>query len=452
VGKNAYVERIKKLTKLIGKGRILLLGNELAPKNYKDNTYPFRQDSCFLYFTGISRPGLSLLIDVDEGNTILYGDEATTDDLIWIGASESLVSLAEKSGIKKVKPKRQLRDDVSSEIHHLPPYRAQHKLALSELTGNPSSKPSQALIDAIIKLRSYKAVDEISEMSKAVDISNQVHETVIRGTRPNSYEYELVAKGAKVAFASDATWAYIPILTKDGQTLHNHFHGNQLSEGDMVLFDGGVELASGYCADLTRTFPVGNKFSNLQKEIYSIVHQTYENAASLSKPGITYKDVHLQAAKTIAEGLVDIGWMNGDPEEIVADGAHTLFFPHGLGHMIGLDVHDMENLGEIYVGYENPEDKSTAFGLKSLRLGRALEERFCITIEPGIYLIPELIDKYQAEGLYKDHINYSEINKHRNFGGIRLEDDFVITDTGAQRIGSGLGTKAEEMEALRASV
>ena len=448
---NVYTERIEALKKLLGSGKVLLIGNGYIGRNYRDNTYPFRQDSSFLYFTGIRRPGLYLVIDIDKDKTTLYGNEASTDDIVWTGPKKSLVALAEAAGIDEVLPKDKLQH-LNPEILYLPPYRAEHTMTLQQLTRSKEILPSQKLIHAIIQLRSYKSEDEIAEMETAVNISNKIHETLIRTARANTYEYELVAEATKVALAAGTSWAYSPILTKNGQTLHNHGHYNQMKEGDLILVDAGVERSSSYCADLTRTFPISRRFTPLQKDIYNIVHSSYSVAIYHTKPTTTFKEVHLKAAEAIATGLTDLGWMKGNPKEAVAAGAHSLFFPHGLGHMIGMDVHDMENLGEIHVGYAKPEDKSKEFGLKSLRLGKTLETGFCLTIEPGIYVIPELIDKFQAEGLHKSFINYEVVNRHRDFGGIRLEDDFLVTDDGCRRLGnSELPTTADKIEALRRS-
>ena len=447
-----YKERVEALKEILGSGKILLQGNDYIGRNYKDNTFPFRQDSCFLYFTGITRPGLYLVIDIDKDKTTLFGNEASTDDIVWTGPKTPLTALAEAAGIDEVKPKEKL-SFINPEILYLPPYQAQHTLTLQRLIGSNKILPSQKLINAIIQLRSYKSETEIAEMEKAVHISNRIHETLIKRATSNMYEYELVAKATQIAYEEESSWAYSPILTKNGQTLHNHHHHNLMKQGDLILVDAGVERASGYCADLTRTFPISHQFDSLQKEVYNIVHRSYNEAVAHTKPGTTFKEVHLKAAETMVIGLTELGWMKGDPKEAVATGAHSLFFPHGLGHMIGMDVHDMENLGEIYVGYSKPEDKSKEFGLKSLRLGRTLEPNFCLTIEPGIYVIPELIDKFQSEALYEGFINYEVVNRHRNFGGIRLEDDFLVTEDGCRRLGgtSGLPTSAESIEALRQS-
>ena len=276
-----------------------------------------------------------------------------------------------------------------------------------------------------------------------------MHKVVMQFAKAGMSEYELVAQASKVALSKNAAWSFTPILTVNGQTLHNHNYGNTLKEGDLLLFDGGIEHSSGYAGDMTRTFPVSSKFTSQQKDIYNVVKAAHDIAIPASKPGVYYKDVHLLSCLEIAKGLTDIGLMKGDPEEAVEEGAHALFFPHGLGHMIGLDVHDMENLGENFVGYDDTIRKSTEFGLKSLRLARPLQTGNAITIEPGIYMIPQLIEKWQAEGIHAEFLNFDVINKYRDFGGIRIENDFVIEEQGAVLLGDALVYDAESVEALR---
>ncbi len=446
-----YGERISQLKKLVGTGKILLLGNTYSGRNYEDNVYPYRQDSTFLYFTGIKRSGLHLVIDIDKDTTTLYGDDATTDSIVWTGPRQKLAVIAEAAGIDQVRSMDQLSKAIDAETLYLPPYRAQHTFTLRALTGQEDLQASLSLIKAVIQLRSYKSEAEVAEMEKAVRLSNKIHSTLIRTARNGHFEYELLAQATQLAITNNTTWAYNPILTKNGQTLHNHDHHHQLADGDLVLVDAGIELPSGYCADLTRTFPVSRRFNSIQKDIYNIVHTAYLTAVVHTRPGVTNKEIHLKTAEAIVDGMKEIGWMKGDTGAAVVAGAHTLFFPHGLGHMIGMDVHDMENLGEIHVGYSQPEDRSTDFGLQYLRLGKKLESGFCLTIEPGVYLIPELIDKFASEGLHKDFLNYDKINQHRDFGGIRLEDDFLVTEDGCRRLGGdiGLPTSAEGIEALR---
>jgi len=291
---------------------------------------------------------------------------------------------------------------------------------------------------------------EVAEMEKSVDISIDMQLAVIRHTRPGIKEYDLVAKAHETAIAANSRLGYPAIITTYGQTLHTHYYGNTLQEGRMVLSDIGAENEMHYGGDLTRTFPVGKTFATRQKELYEVVLASMDHAISLLKPGTRYKDIHLAACQKLVEGLIQVGLMKGDPAEAVAAGAHTMFFQCGLGHMLGMDTHDMEDLGEQYVGYtENLKKETELFGLKSLRLGRELEAGFVLTIEPGIYIIPELIDRWQAEWKYEDFINYDILNTYRDFGGIRIEDNFLITDSGSQLLGKYLPKTLGEIEGLK---
>lgn len=430
-----YTTRREQLKQKLGSGRILLMGNDEASMNYVDNTYHYRQDSTFLYYIGISQPGLNAIIDIDKNETILFGDDPTIDTIIWIGKTPKMKELADSVGIHLVEPASQLLNFISSDTLYLPPYRDKHILKLRAWTGDKAMRPSIDLIKAIIDQRSIKSEAEIVELDKASTISRLMHQAVKENAKTGMKEYELISFASQIAWEHNCQFAYPAIMTINGQTLHNHYYGNTLKEGDMVLYDGGAELPSGYCGDLTRTFPVGQRFTNLQQEIYDIVQAMYDRAAEISKAGIRYYDVHLETARVMVKGLKALGWMKGDEEEAISSGAFTLFFPHGLGHMLGLDVHDMENFGEEYVGYTETFTKSTEFGLKSLRLGRELQSGFVITIEPGIYVIPELIAKRKSENLYKDFINYELLEKHLSFGGVRIEDDYLIREDEARILG-----------------
>lgn len=444
-----YEKRRTLLFQTVKSGQILLLGNTLLSKNFKDNTYQFRQDSTFLYYIGLNLPDLSAILDCDTGTVTVYGNDATLDDIIWIGSTESLIDRAKQLGIDRVKKLSDLSADISNTAHTLPTYTADQAIRLSKLMNKPKAEPSMTLIRAIIEQRNVKSQAEIEEMHKAASLSNEMHRAVMQATQPGMSEHQLAGVVSQVAWENNTKWAYEPILTINGQILHNHSYHNKLKEGDMLLYDGGVELANRYCGDITRTWPVSSQFTSLQKDIYNTVLAGYKLGEELSIPGTSYKSIHLSVAEKMTEDLIEIGWMKGDSKDAVAAGAHTLFFQHGLGHMIGLDVHDMENLGEVYVGYEEGQNKSTEFGLKSLRLGRTLKAGYCITIEPGIYVIPQLIDKFQSQGKFLDFINYDTVNKHRDFGGIRIEDDFVITSDGNQKLGDALVLEAAEIETIR---
>ncbi|EHQ24524.1 aminopeptidase P family protein [Mucilaginibacter paludis] len=459
--KQVYTNRRAILKNAVGiDGIILLLGNEDSSMNYKDNCYPFRQDSSFLYYFGLNVPTLAALIDTETGEEVIFGNELTIDDIVWTGTLPSVSEMAEQVGINKTKPYGQVVDYVNKavasgrRVHILPPYRPENKIklaswlniSLNDVAGQVSLK----LVKAVIAQRLIKSELEIAELEKAVSISVDMQLAVIKNTVPGIKEYQLVAKAHEVAIAHNAHLGYPAIITTHGQTLHTHYYGNTLQEGRMVLCDIGAENNMYYGGDLTRTFPVGRSFTSRQKELYEIVLASMDHAISMLKPGVRYRDIHLAACEKLAEGLVQVNLMKGDPAEIVAAGAHTMFFQCGLGHMLGMDTHDMEDLGEQYVGYTDTLLKETStFGLKSLRLGRELESGYVVTVEPGIYIIPELIDRWQAEKKYLDFINYDELNTYRDFGGIRIEDNFLITDNGSHLLGKYLPKTLKEIEALK---
>ncbi len=452
--KDTYVARRNLLMKSMGSGRILLLGNDYVGMNYQDNAYPFRQDSTFLYYIGIDQPGLIALIDADKGRSYLFGTELTIDDIIWTGKVPSLHELADASGMERVKSRVDIIKYIDAEVHYLPPYRDDHVVLLSKLTGRKNRKitkrVSHKLIRAVYKQREIKSQEELVQMDIASKLSHQMHLNVMKAARTGMKEYDLVSIAAQAAWSHNVSFSYPPILTTNGQVLHNHEYGNELQDTGMILYDGGCEAPSHYAGDITRTFPVSKAFSAQQKSIYDIVHAAYDKAVAMSQPGTNNIDVHIGASKVIASGLKDLGIMKGDIEEAVEAGAHTMFFPHGLGHMIGLDVHDMENLGEENIGYSKSVKRRQEFGFRSLRLGKSLKEGFCITIEPGIYFIPDLIDKRRKEKMYKDFINYKELERWQDLGGIRLEDDYAINGGGAQKLGIDIPTSSDEIEAYRA--
>jgi len=456
-----YIDRRRVLKQNIGSdGIILLPGNEDSSMNYKDNCYPFRQDSSFLYYWGLDVPMLAAIIDTDTGEEVIFGNELTIDDIVWTGTLPTVSEIASMVGVTQTRPYDQIIHYVHKaliagrKVHILPPYRPETKIklaawfntSLDDVAGYVSVK----LIKAVIAQRVIKTPLEVTEMEKAVNISIDMQVAVIQHTRPGIKEYDLVAKAHEVAIANNSRLGYPAIITTHGQTLHTHYYGNTLQEGRMVLSDIGAENAMHYGGDLTRTFPVGKTFTGRQKELYEIVLNSMDHAISLLKPGVRYKDIHLAASHKLAEGLTQVGLMKGDPAEAVAAGAHAMFFQCGLGHMLGMDTHDMEDLGEPYVGYTDMLKKETSiFGLKSLRLGRELEAGFVLTVEPGIYIIPELIDRWQAEKKYADFINYDVLNTYRDFGGIRIEDNFLITDTGYQLLGKYLPKSLKEIEGLK---
>jgi len=459
--KQVYTNRRSVLSHaLANNGLILLLGNEDSSMNYKDNAYLFRQDSSFLYYFGLDTPSLAAIIDTDTGEEVIFGNELTIDDIVWTGTLPTVSEMAAMVGVNQTRPYEQathyIHKAVTSgrPVHILPPYRPENKIKLAEWLNTSlediSKYVSPQLVKAVIAQRVIKTPLEIAEIEKAVNISIDMELAVIKHTRPGIKEYELVAKAHEVAIANNARLGYPAIITTHGQTLHTHYYGNTLKEGRMVLSDIGAENEMHYGGDLTRTFPVGKTFTSRQAELYEVVLNSMNHAITLLKPGVRYRDIHLAACTKLAEGLIAARLMKGNAEEAVAAGAHTMFFQCGLGHMLGMDTHDMENLGEQYVGYTDSLKKETSiFGLKSLRLGRELEPGFVLTVEPGIYIIPELIDRWQAENKYSEFINYEVLNTYRDFGGIRIEDNFLVTETGSRVLGKYFPKSLGEIEGLK---
>ncbi len=450
-----YIERRNALKKLVGKGTILILGNNEAPMNYTDNTYRFRQDSNFLYFFGINHPGLAAIIDVDSGEEIIFGNEFSMDDIIWVGPQPTIAEQARKVGVYRTESSKQLTSFLKNKVlvHYTPPYRHDNIIMLSELLNltidKVKSNFSEILIKSIVSLREIKSSEEITQMEEAVNITREMHLQAITATRAGQKEYEIVAKIHSKALEFGGDLAYPIIFSVNGQTLHNHYHGNTMTDGRLVINDSGAENGAFYAGDITRTFPVSKRFSEKQKEIYSIVLEMEMQSIDAIKPGILYRDIHLKANKILLEGLKNLGFLKGDTDEMLHLGVQGLFMPHGLGHAIGLDVHDMEDLGENYVGYRLGLERSTQLGLKSLRMAKELQEGFVITVEPGIYFIPELIDKWKSEGKFSEFINYSLLETYKDFGGIRIEDNCTVTNSGSKILGKHIPKTINAIEDLR---
>lgn len=451
-----YIERRKKLKKQFQTGRLLFLGNDESGINYADNTYYYRQDSTFLYYFGISKPDLIALIDIDEDKEYIFGDDPTIDSIVWTGSQPKISELAIQAGIRYTDDLSAFRKKIAGfdkqTVKYLPPYRPEHFLKLNDFFGysvqEATVKASRDLIVAIGEQRIIKSEEEIEEIEKAIDVTVDMHFAAMRYARAGMTEAQVTAKVNEVAIAAGGNLSFPIIATINGQFLHNHYHGNTLKEGDLFLLDAGYETPLGYAGDMSSTFPVSRKFTGRQKEIYRITLDAHYKAIELAKPGVNFRDVHLHVGEVLFDGLKALGLTKGDTKEAVANGAHALFFPCGTGHLMGLDVHDMENLGEQIVGYGGVP-KSTQFGLKSLRLGRPLQPGFVLTIEPGIYFIPELIDQWQRDKINADFINFDEVNKYRDFGGIRNEEDILITETGNRVLGKTLAKTIEEVEAER---
>jgi len=455
--KDVYIKRRDLLRQTVGSGVILLTGNDEAPMNYSANPYPYRQDSTFLYFFGLDKPGFMGVIDADEGKDYIFGEDFTIDDIIWMGPQPKVKELAEMVGVQFTGTLGELQDKMNravgggQKIHFLPPYRADNLLKVSRLTGISHTRvreyASRELVKAVVAQRAVKSAEEIKEIELALDISYLMVDAVLKNLKPGLYERELVGKMEGVVGDFGSYRSFPIILSIHGETLHNHYHGNKIKAGDLLVADSGAESPRYYASDITRTFPVSGKFSDKQKEIYNIVLNSQLTAIRESRPGVKYRDVHLKTAQVIAEGLTTAGLMKGDPRAAVEAGAHALFFPHGLGHMMGLDVHDMEDLGENHVGYDENIQRSTQFGLAYLRMARELKPGHVVTVEPGIYFIPALIEQWKNEGTHSDFINYAKVEEYIGFGGIRIEDDILVTDGGCRVLGKPIPKTVEEIEA-----
>jgi len=454
--KDTYIHRREKLRKSVNSGLILLLGNDESPMNYADNGYHFRQDSSFLYFFGLNQPALAGVIDCDTGEDMIFGNNFTVEDFVWMGPQPSIANQSLQVGVTKTGDISSLATVLEEAkergrvIHFLPPYRSENKIKLFEWLGiHPNESKARAsleLILGVVNQRNYKSAEEIVEIRKACDVSVDMHTLAMRVAKPGVSEAKIAAAVNEIALASGGQISFPIIATINGQTLHNHYHGNILKEGDLFLLDAGAETAMGYAGDLSSTVPVSGKFTSRQRDIYSICLNSHNTSISMLKPGIPFREVYYESARVIIRGLKDLGLMKGNVDDALVHGAHALFFPCGLGHMMGLDVHDMEDLGEVYVGYSG-EPKSTQFGIKSLRLGRKLEPGFVLTIEPGIYFIPELIDQWKANGHNNEFINFDKVQEYRTFGGLRNEEDFLITETGCELLGKPKPKTIADVEA-----
>jgi Xaa-Pro aminopeptidase len=438
--KEIYIQRREELKKQFNSGIILLLGNGETPMNYPGNTYTFRQDSSFIYYIGLTTPDLAYVLDIDNNKEYLLGDELTMDDIIWMGNLPSLKERAEKVGIETVRPFADLFKLITQknadQVHYLKPYRYRNQIILSNLL-NKNIAPitenySVALTKAIIKMRLIKSPEEILELENAGTIGYAMHITAMKMCQPGVTEQEIAGMIEGIAISKGSRVSFATILSMNGQTLHNHDHSGILEPGRLMLCDAGAENNNHYASDFTRTIPVGGNYTSQQKAIHNIVLQALNESIALAKPGITYKSVHRNAYKVIFEGLREIGLVKGDTEEALNLGVPGLFMPHGLGHAMGIDVHDMEDLGETLVGYDDEIQRDTLFGYRSLRFGKRLEPGHVLTAEPGIYFIPQLIEKWKAEKMHTDFICYDKLEDFYNFGGIRLEDDILITDDGCR--------------------
>ena len=460
--KNTYVERRARLRQLVGHGLIVLMGNNESPMNYPSNTYKFRQDSSFLYFFGQHRDGLVGVIDADSGVETLLGDEIDIDDIVWYGEVTSVVQMAEECGVAHTAPMAALADMVAQaqkagrKVHFLPPYRHETMIRLHDLLGiHPSQQrdaASQELIQAVIQLRLVKSAEEIEELERAAAIGYEMHTTAMRLCRPGVTEAYIGGVLDGIAASHGSMVSFQSIVSMHGEILHGYPSARPLEAGRLLLCDAGAETREHYCSDHTRTTPISGTFTQRQKDIYNIVVDCHDLALTHARPGVRWWDVHYDVCRLMTNRLKDLGLMKGDTEAAVQAGAHALFLPHGLGHAMGMDVHDMEGLGQTFVGYDEETRPSTQFGTASLRFARRLEEGHVVTDEPGIYFIPALIDLWRKEGTNAEFLCFDEIEKYKDFGGIRIEDDVLITKDGCRFLGEKrIPYHVDEVEAFLAA-
>lgn len=444
--KEVYVNRRAELKTLVKEGVIILFGNNESPCNYPGNAYyPFRQDSSFLYYFGQKRDGLVGVIDCDNNKECLIGDDIDIDDIVWFGSVDSVADLAEQVGVAHSAPMKTLQEICDAakksnrKIHFLPPYRYDTKIQIMDLLGIHPSKQKEAasleLIMAIVKMRQCKTDIEIAEIEKACHVGYCMHTRAMQLVKPGVTEKYIGGQVDGMAHSLGMHESFATIFTQHGEIMHGNPSFNVLEDGRLALCDAGAENAEFYCSDNTRTMPVNGKFSQRQLEIYSIVEACHDYALTVAKPGVRWYDVHMNVCRLMTDKLKELGLMKGDTEAAVQAGAHAMFMPHGLGHMMGMDVHDMEGLDQQYVGFDEETQPSTIFGTASLRCGKRLQEGFVMTDEPGIYFIPALIDEWRAKKMHMDFLNYDMLETYKDFGGIRLEDDILITKDGCRFLG-----------------
>lgn len=463
---------LKKMEETAAEGKrgiAIFIGNADAPQNYRGNDYRFRQESSFIYYWGIDEPGFSAVLDLDSGEETLYGNDIDIDDIIWMGPQPSVRSKADRAGVGKSAAAADFDNDVRKAvsqgrtIHFLPTSRYYNTLKVSSLLGigaeevrkpAPAScgKASEELVKAVISMRLIKEQCEIEEIDKACEIGCLMHTAARQGCKPGAYEQDIAGKMEGITISKGWGVSFTTILSQHGETLHNHSHNMIITPGNLLLVDAGAESNAHYASDFTRTYPCSGKFTQRQRDIYDIVENCNELAFNLSRPGITYRDIHLAVAKNMLEGLKSLDIVRGDTDSMTAEGIAGLFMPHGLGHNMGIDVHDMEDLGENLVGYDEGQKRASQLGLGSLRMARKLCPGHVITDEPGIYFIPALIAKWKEEGTDKGFVNYSKLEDYLDFGGIRLEDDVLITADGSRHLGPyRLPIKADDVEMAMAS-
>lgn len=453
-----YKSRREVLHQKMNSGIALFIGNVEAPFNYPSNTYHFRQDSNFLYYFGLDIPGFAGLMDFDSGEDIIFGNDVDIDDIIWMGVQPSVKELAMKCDVSITFPMNKLEGFVQTalakgrKVHFLPPYRGETKITLGSIfKENPCSMISVAsdeLKRAVISMRSIKEDIEIKEIEDAVDIAYDMHVTAMKMCKPGVKEQQIFGTIEGISLAAGAGVSFPIILSMNGQTLHNHDHSHILEKDRFMVVDAGAETNMHYASDITRTTPVGGKFNSKQKDIYEIVLKANMDAINVTAPGGSNRDTHILASKVLAQGLKDLGIMKGNVEDAVMSGAHSLFMPHGIGHMLGFDVHDMEGLGENLVGYNDKVKRSDQFGLAFLRFALQYEIGHIFTVEPGIYFIPDLINLWESDNKLGEFINYQKVREYIPVGGIRIEDNVLITKSGHKVLGKPIPKSVDEVSAV----
>ena len=451
-----YAERRAHLARQGPDGLLLFPGNALSPMNYGDNPYPFRQDSTFLYYFGVDEPDLAGVIDTEDGSAVLFGDDIDVETVVWTGPLESLAAKAERAGVARGQPAAGLAELLEQArargraIHFPPQYRHDNLLRLAAALGvapdQVNDLRSEALVRAVIDQRAVKQPEEVAEIRDALRVCGEIQQLAREATAPGRLETEVAGRMEGHVLARGLRLAFPTILTTSGQYLHNMPRPHPMQAGQIALNDSGVESAEHYAGDITRSCPVSPAFTDVQRAVYDIVLEALNGAIAIIRPGLPFREVHRTAAEILVRGLAGLGLMTGDAAEAVETGAYALFFPCGVGHMLGLDVHDMEPLGEEWVGYDEQVRRRPEFGWRNLRMGRALRPGFVVTVEPGVYFVPELIDRWQAEGRFTDFIRYDRLGPFRDFGGIRIEDNILVTPDGGENLSADLPKSREAME------
>ncbi|MGD8778095.1 MAG: aminopeptidase P family protein [Ignavibacteria bacterium] len=453
---STYTERRKTLKEKLGSGLVFLPGNKFSPINYLDNMYQFRQDSTFLYYFGLDSEELNAVIDIDNDKEIIFGDDVSLEDIVWMGPQEKLADRAELVGVTETLASAKLKDYLDEakskgqKIHWLPQYRGETFLQFVDLFDIHHSKinemVSEGLIKAVVAQREIKSLEEVEEIEKALELSYEMNIAAMKLSKHGLYEREVWGAVAGIAHRWGGFASFPIIFSVRGETLHNHHHDNVMKDGDMLILDSGAESPLHYASDITRSFPVSGKFNEKQKVVYNTVLKAELEAINMMKPGLSYRECHLHAGGVIFEGLKELGITKGNTEDAVKNGAHALFMPHGLGHHMGFDVHDCEGLGEDYIGYDEKYKRATQFGLGYLRMGKELKPGHVITVEPGCYFIPQLIANWKAENKFTEFINYDKAEEMIGFGGVRIEDDVFVTEEGCRVLGKPIPKTIEEVE------